>query len=569
MKKILILLFLFVLNSYGYGQNDLTKKDTLPSEERSLPTEIRNKLFIKAFSNIITGKLKTSIGNFASANVNDASLTFGISSISEGGNALVFSLSAGAGDGVASLFNNTYAAPKIELGVQYNWLSKPIFSKNLLIINTEDKKKYLQKLDEINKLFDIESANARLKHGDNYYDKLLKKSEDLKTEIDIVLKQSEVEITEIEALRVLLIEKIKSLYNIELLFDKVSAEEREKLGKEKDRLNSEIMIIKTKIEEHSTIKEDLLKKSKVLKTQSDTLESEKGKLYKTQREKLSEQISKLKLSLSALQKEIASEKDDNKKREMKYERTKLESQIELLETKKDFLPKNALEEINQLTRDRKMAIQKLDSTMKYRGLKGAWLSFSANAVHNAFKLFVPGEPYENQVQDKKRFNLEAKVQVSYYDWNDFSNATFYCGGVSFILGDNFSSLKDKELSEVSNYGLNPGQRTTTKKYKVYTGDYSETLLGEGNFFADGYHFVYNNSAAIHWLFDLKAKHKEKRTFGVGAGILLSYKNEEGNAKVNSELYAELYDLDNGKNSELSFWERYDIGIRFSFPINFK
>ena len=206
------------------------------------------------------------------------------------------------------------------------------------------------------------------------------------------------------------------------------------------------------------------------------------------------------------------------------------------------------------------------------GFKFGWINLVYKVTSQSFRLFDPVAAFSDQVKKDNYVSHKAGVEYNYYKWSSHPGESwFFSVGATIDLGNNLSGLSKTELSEVTNHGVTSGQRTSIKKYNVFTGNYQKDLVG-GNFYSDYYKFIFdNNNAAIHLYPQVKLQKSEKPVYSFGLGFMVAFKDqkdEKNKSILNAELYANFIDLTNTGNSDKKLLERNDIGIRFSFPIKF-
>lgn len=220
---------------------------------------------------------------------------------------------------------------------------------------------------------------------------------------------------------------------------------------------------------------------------------------------------------------------------------------------------------------RAMELKKIKLDLELYAFKFGWFSANYKISNNSFKLFAPNSTFQNQISDTSFVSHEVRFQYNKYNWTKEPYKTyFYSIGLSFSLSDNFSDLSKKEITEVNNYGPNVNDRTTTKKYNAFTGDY-RSKLKQVKLFADYYRFLFdNNVAAIHIYPEFTYKQSTKPLYNLGLGFLYAFKDSKKDDKslVNAELFYNFLDVTKNTETDLKLFERNNIGIRFSFPINF-
>jgi hypothetical protein len=218
-----------------------------------------------------------------------------------------------------------------------------------------------------------------------------------------------------------------------------------------------------------------------------------------------------------------------------------------------------------------LQLEALSFTPAVMGFSFGWVSIGYKVSNSKFKLFNPASAPASQVADTSFVSHTATFQYSHYSWSPESfKSFFFDAGLSFTYSDNFSSLAKNEITETKNYGASPGERTTTSKYNAYTGNYSKDLKGV-KIFADAYWFMFkNNMAALHFNPEWVTASGEKPLANAYTGFLFSFKSSKtDNAIVNAELYYKFLDIFKTSKATYKLFERNDIGIRFTFPIQFK
>ena len=128
-------------------------------------------------------------------------------------------------------------------------------------------------------------------------------------------------------------------------------------------------------------------------------------------------------------------------------------------------------------------------------------------------------------------------------------------------------LTVRSIAENRELGDTVGERTITKEYIVYEGEY-KTSLTSLSLYGDFYYFLFsNNTGAIHFYPEYKMKEEYKPQINLGFGFLVTYKNKDKNV-INAEVYYNLIDIENKNDSDIDFFKRSQFGIRFTFPIVF-
>lgn len=200
-----------------------------------------------------------------------------------------------------------------------------------------------------------------------------------------------------------------------------------------------------------------------------------------------------------------------------------------------------------------------------------WFSFGYKLTNTSFMLFNPVAAYADQITKSNFVSHEFRGQWSYYKWSKKSyGSLFLCGGLAITYNDNLGDLSKTEITEVKNYGPNTNDRSSTKKYNAYQGQYTKDLLGV-KVYADYYQFLFqNNIGAIHLFPEYIFQNKLYPVLNCGIGFMFSLKKENtASSTVNIEVFYKFQDIFNTTNSDYDFFERNLFGLNFSFPIQFK
>lgn len=453
MKYVIILLsFLFVSKSYAQHNFDVNFKEYRFSNDSIKIGSNKNlmkKLLNQQFSGLITGQTKNSIGNFASLDPTDASVSFAGNRIFNNGSVLTVKTKGGVSDGFLPIFKNSKLNTNISLDLQYNMMR---LGKRKLLTNVDSTDQYERAIDKIEYDYNLKLAAILSLRDSLQLDDRKSKAKKIGDSIDIVLKAATT-------------------------------------AKDKITLQYEYM------------KADLL--------------------------------------YDSLNKALA-----------RYD---------------------TLQELFLLHNKTIPQLEKLSVQPSVEGFAFGWFSFGYKVTNNSFRLFNPALTFGSQLTDTSFVSHEARVQYSYYDWSPISFHSYYFNvGFAYSYTDNFNSLKKNELSEVTEYGTATGARSQTKKYNAYQGKYNKGVSGLA-VSADLFYFLFqNNMAAIHINPEWVTQSKEKPVGNFYTGFLLAFKNAKTDgAVINAELYYKFLDVFKSTDTDYRLFERNNIGIRFSVPIQFK
>jgi hypothetical protein len=204
------------------------------------------------------------------------------------------------------------------------------------------------------------------------------------------------------------------------------------------------------------------------------------------------------------------------------------------------------------------------------GYKFGWFNVYYTFTSQAFRLFNPANnTFTDQVKKNNYVSHKFGVEYNFINWaTDDPKNMFFSIGINGGVDNNLSDLSKIELTDVTNYSTTAGQRTSTKKYFAYIGDYEKNLWG-AELYSDFYRFLFDyGHSAIHIFPKMQVAKNSKPVYSFGFGLLVGLKNKKDNNIINTELYANFIDLTNISGSEKKILERNDIGLKFAFPINF-
>jgi len=260
------------------------------------------------------------------------------------------------------------------------------------------------------------------------------------------------------------------------------------------------------------------------------------------------------------------------------QRAKLEYQLALNTLKQDSLQLKQQTFISPIEADNENRSKEKKSKtnalldFKYTGIFFQWISIGGGFQNNNFNQFKPSfSKIEEQITRESNLLWNATIEYNIYKWNQYSKPTYYLlFGAKGSIDDNFSDLAKVEINDANTYGTSLNQRTTTKKFNAYKGDYKTKLLS-AKFYVDYYRFFFKNEAAIHIYPEATFKQDQKTLYNAGFGLLYSFidsKDKENKAKLHAELYFKLSDLSNIEKSNLSTFRRNELGLRLSIPVSF-
>lgn len=217
-------------------------------------------------------------------------------------------------------------------------------------------------------------------------------------------------------------------------------------------------------------------------------------------------------------------------------------------------------------------VQRAENELLVTGFDFHWWTFAVGLHNNSFKHFSATRPFDQQIRKQQFLSEEASVQVSFLNANATGSRALrmLTFGVAGARADNFADLAPITLTEVSQYGATPDQRSSTKTTKAMTGDYA-TGLWAGRVYSDFYRFFRrNNTLGVHVFPEWMLLESQRGHVNLGVGIVALVRNPKDNAgRLNVEPYWLLTDVAYRQNSIRSVVGASQFGFRFTLPLTFQ
>ncbi|PSL02226.1 hypothetical protein CLV48_1108 [Cecembia rubra] len=291
--------------------------------------------------------------------------------------------------------------------------------------------------------------------------------------------------------------------------------------------------------------------------------------------RIESEIKKKENSMEVLIKLINSNEGLNRD-SLNFQRKKIQMELSKQETELNYKKNQLLNlpskeaQLFELDNWRAKELRNAESELKIYGFKLAWFSIGYGISNNSFRLFDPSLPLESQVTRSNFVGHVFKLNYNIFRLTPAPYESYFISiGAGISLDDNLPSLRRIELSDSRNYGINPNDRVSTSKYNVFQGLYQSNLL-TASINGDFYYFLFeDNKAAIHFFPEQRIAKGIEPITNLGFGFLLTFK-DQSNLKniINAEVYANLFDIADNRNSEINLLSRSSYGLRFTFPINF-
>lgn len=204
------------------------------------------------------------------------------------------------------------------------------------------------------------------------------------------------------------------------------------------------------------------------------------------------------------------------------------------------------------------------------GFRIAWWSISYGLSDAKFKLFDASLPLGDQVTDRAFVSQTLGLSYSRYARSAVgSESRFWSSSLDFASEDNLGDLKKHDVTDRTTSRSGATERVVERKYSAYSGTYKPNLRAL-RLSTDYYRFFFDNGAGALHLFPAATVRDESRPrYTMGLGFLFTARNTaKSGTFLNTELYFTLTDLTQAIDTTRKFWGRSDLGLRFSFPINF-
>lgn len=211
------------------------------------------------------------------------------------------------------------------------------------------------------------------------------------------------------------------------------------------------------------------------------------------------------------------------------------------------------------------------SKLKLVGYCFSWLTFSYKIRNDEFRLLNPMEVYNKQVSKESYLSHEFKSQFSYINVKSATKATYLTSSLNLGLNSNINFLDKIEVTETNTIGTTTNQtREVSKKYFAYQGNY-RTDVKQITIDTHFYHFPFEKSEIGFHLFpNSKYTDRAKPVYNFGGGIIFHFTNKiKEKSVINAEIYYNIVNVFNSKDSTYDLFERNNIGLRFTLPISFK
>jgi hypothetical protein len=233
-------------------------------------------------------------------------------------------------------------------------------------------------------------------------------------------------------------------------------------------------------------------------------------------------------------------------------------------------PLDEEDELFDVENERNAAYQRAAKLVEPQGFSFRWWSFGFALDNVSYNLFDPAAALDTQISKGTHLTRTLILSYSWISQSAFDYESRYVN-VAVRAGweNNLADLTKLEITDRKQYGAPPTERVTEKKTTAYQGNFRndvETLRLTADYYR---FFVENDRVAFHVFPAFLAKNGQTGEVALGAGLLLSSRDAVKKvSNANAELFFNVPDLGNVRNSDKGPWKRGVLGLRLTFPINF-
>lgn len=220
-------------------------------------------------------------------------------------------------------------------------------------------------------------------------------------------------------------------------------------------------------------------------------------------------------------------------------------------------------------REFKAGKEALDLTIPLKRVNFHWLSLVAGTGKKNFYTYQPKLPFAQQINKIELVTWKYGVTWNYFRQDLLTDKIFYMNlGLVRMKDNNTGQLSTTDINQefVFKNAAGDTTRKIAKKYTVFTDPVEEQILWNIN--ANIYYLFGEKSSGIHVFPSLFIPNGKENYFNIGVGYVVSFLNtKKDEPAVNAELYFQFNDLSDSAQLENKFWDRNEIGLRFSLPFS--
>jgi hypothetical protein len=212
-----------------------------------------------------------------------------------------------------------------------------------------------------------------------------------------------------------------------------------------------------------------------------------------------------------------------------------------------------------------------EDSLAVTGFSVGWVSLEYRVDNSAFRLFDPSLPSQNQITKRSFATHSAGLRYSRYQFSEARFDTRFLSASAHVSrSHNLNDLAQTEVTDRTTFGSDTTQRISENKYTAYIGKYRKGFTSL-TLATDFYQFLFHkNQGAVHVYPTAEIRRGGAPVYNLGFGFLIAARKSARDASiVNAELFYDLTDLTNARDSEENLLGRSGLGLRVSFPITFR
>ncbi len=200
-----------------------------------------------------------------------------------------------------------------------------------------------------------------------------------------------------------------------------------------------------------------------------------------------------------------------------------------------------------------------------------WITFAGGGGKQNYAVYDATAAFDNQISKPEFNTYNLGLSYNYFRKNTLNNRlTYFNVGFSRERTNNIELLATKAITDTKKNVNSAGDvtRVVEKKYNAYTDPIVED---EGwKLFLNSYFMYGKKPSGFHVFPEIHFLDSKTTIANVGIGYIVSFTNTKKDQPViNTEIYFKWKDLtDQGNSGITGVWNRNDIGISFTLPINF-
>lgn len=223
--------------------------------------------------------------------------------------------------------------------------------------------------------------------------------------------------------------------------------------------------------------------------------------------------------------------------------------------------------INEAYRHKKM---QMESAAPYNQMRLRWLTIIGGVSRKNFYTFDSNKPFESQFTKQVLDGYRVGLTYNYYrETNETKRARFFNAGFVRYKDNNTALLNTMQINQEIVFKNNGGDTTrkVSRPYHVYTDPIVESEVW--SLFANWYFINKGRSQSFHLYPSADIYEEGNTVWNLGLGYVICFRNNKKDQPlINAEGYIQFQDLFNQLDGKAGFWNRNEMGVRFTLPFNF-